>query len=126
MTMDNTETTTPDEPLFEEPIVKEKRKYRRRKHKPAPRIAIVPKSERTPPPIKTPDHPPPLDAGHPQEFAGLNNTACCDECFVARCVITGKPYCGHPNKGGLHASSMQDRVVINRFARAKEYLRNNR
>ena len=63
------------------------------------------------------------------EFAGLTggpNGACCDRCFAARCVITGTSYCGHPHKGGLHAGSMGQSVVVNRYARAKEYLRTGR
>jgi len=56
------------------------------------------------------------------EFAGLTKDTCGSNCNEQGCVISGKPYCAHPFKGGLHSPQMQDRSAIDRFDRAKRHI----
>ena len=56
----------------------------------------------------------------PAEFAGLTVTDCATGCGVHGCVISGKPYCAHPNKGALQGKDMGDPDAIARLARAKK------
>lgn len=58
----------------------------------------------------------------PGELAGLTNTACPLECSAKGCVISGKPYCGHPRKGGLQGADMIDPAALDRAQRAKTAL----
>ena len=51
-------------------------------------------------------------------FAGMTETNCCDDCNVDGCVISGRPYCAHPRKGGLHAPQMQDQDALKRYRTA--------
>lgn len=39
-----------------------------------------------------------------------------------RCIISGKPYCASPAKGGLHSAEKNDYDALKRFKRAKEFL----
>ena len=39
-----------------------------------------------------------------------------------RCIISGKPYCASPAKGGLHSAEKNDPAALRRFAQAKELL----
>jgi hypothetical protein len=105
---------------------RKKRKYTRQKA----RIPIIPPEHRPAPKLVTTPHvEPPEGTVREHEFEGLTPThmgACCDRCFEARCVITGKPYCGHPHKSGIQAVSQSDRVVKDRYARAVLYLKHLR
>jgi hypothetical protein len=56
------------------------------------------------------------------EFAGLTVTECAKACNVEGCVISGRPYCAHPTKGGLHQPEMLKPDVLARFARARKKL----
>jgi hypothetical protein len=38
------------------------------------------------------------------------------------CIISGKPYCASPTKGGLHSAEKNDYEALKRFKRAKEML----
>lgn len=58
----------------------------------------------------------------PDELAGLTNTACPVECNPKGCVISGKPYCGHPRKGGLQGLDMIDPAALDRAHRARAAL----
>lgn len=58
----------------------------------------------------------------PDELAGITNTACPLECGQKGCVISGKPYCGHPRKGGLQGADMIDPAALDRAQRAKTAL----
>jgi len=58
----------------------------------------------------------------PDELAGITNTACPLECGPKGCVISGKPYCGHPCKGGLQGPDMIDPAALDRAHRAKTAL----
>jgi hypothetical protein len=78
---------------------KPKRPYTRRaKHKPAAAK-----------PLKVPD-----------EFAGLTEVECCNDCNANRCVISGINVCGHPMKGGQIRTG--DGAAEGRFMRAKKAL----
>jgi hypothetical protein len=57
------------------------------------------------------------------EFDGLTNEDCCDDCNTERCVISEMPYCSHPRKGGLQSTSLRDPHAVRRYGRAKAYLR---
>jgi hypothetical protein len=61
----------------------------------------------------------PVTAG---PFAGLTVTDCCNACSVSGCVISGKPYCAHPRKGGLHSGEIQDPAALKRLQRTKRIL----
>ncbi|KRR22634.1 hypothetical protein CQ14_30980 [Bradyrhizobium lablabi] len=47
---------------------------------------------------------------------------CPNECNADGCVISGKPYCAHPRKGGLHAIQMQDNDALRRAEQAREHI----
>lgn len=55
-------------------------------------------------------------------LAGLTVAACCNDCNVDGCVISGKPYCAHPRKGGLHSSEKMDRGAMRRYQDAQKVL----
>lgn len=55
-------------------------------------------------------------------FTGLTVTDCCDGCDVDGCVISGKPYCAHPRKGGLHSAQQQEPAALKRMNQAKRIL----
>jgi hypothetical protein len=55
-------------------------------------------------------------------FDGMTVTNCCDDCNIEACVISGKPYCAHPRKGGLHSSEMQDADALKRHRSAIAFL----
>lgn len=58
----------------------------------------------------------------PSELAGLTATDCPVECCAKRCVISGKPYCGHPRKGGLQGAETLDPAAFDRIQRARTAL----
>jgi hypothetical protein len=62
------------------------------------------------------------DAGAVAEFGGMTVTDCAGACNVERCVISGKPYCAHPRKGGLHHADMLIPAALARLERAKRNL----
>jgi hypothetical protein len=53
---------------------------------------------------------------------GLNVVECCSDCSIQGCVISGKSYCAHPKKGGLHAPEQQDAGALARHKRAIAFL----
>lgn len=55
-------------------------------------------------------------------YAGLTVKECCAACNEKGCVISGKPYCGHPRKGGLHAAEQQDGSAMQRRRDAEKVL----
>ena|SRR5437879_5721646 len=55
-------------------------------------------------------------------FAGLSVNDCCNGCKASGCVISGKPYCAHPRKGGLHAAELHDDGAMRRRRDAERYL----
>jgi hypothetical protein len=99
MTMTDTPDTPPAAP-------KPKRKYHRRANR--RRAAATGET------MQKPDV--------PKEFEGLTVADCCDDCNVTRCVISGKPYCAHPAKGGLHTADMMNPEAVQRYKRAKRVL----
>lgn len=58
----------------------------------------------------------------PGEMLGLTATDCCVDCTLERCAITGKPYCGHPNKGGLWPQDKVMPEIVERFNKARKKL----
>lgn len=64
----------------------------------------------------------PKEPKKPDIFAGLSASECPLECNAQGCVITGRPRCGHPRKGGLQGTEMHDFAVVERFAEASKRL----
>ena len=57
------------------------------------------------------------------DFVGLTATACADGCNAEGCVISGKPYCAHPRKGGLQRNELLDNSpAMKRVAAARRKL----
>jgi hypothetical protein len=56
------------------------------------------------------------------DFSGLTDTNCCAGCDSEYCVISGKAYCAHPRKGGLHHGQMQDANALRRVQIARDQL----
>jgi hypothetical protein len=86
-----------------------KRAYRRRKLQLMPRDAKPRVAE--PKPSKVDE----------VEFAGLTVANCATRCGPL-CFITGN-VCGHPYKGGLQAPHRMQPLVLERFERARRYLK---
>ena len=57
------------------------------------------------------------------EFPGLTRDNCSRACTIDRCVITQKPICGHPCKGGLQPPDQADTKTHARFMRAIKHLK---
>jgi len=93
-----TDTTTNE---VKAPAVKKKRKVAKRAASPTTRTEASP-------------------------FAGLTVNDCCKGCNVNGCVISGKSYCAHPRKGGLHAAEMHDDGAMRRRRSAERYLGNQK
>lgn len=55
-------------------------------------------------------------------FAGMTVGDCCNACNANGCVISGKSYCAHPRKGGLHANEMDDESALQRRRQAEKVL----
>lgn len=55
-------------------------------------------------------------------YAGLTVRDCCNGCNADGCVISGKSYCAHPRKGGLHAAEQQDAGAMQRRRDAEKAL----
>ena len=55
-------------------------------------------------------------------YTGMTVSACCHDCNVDGCVISGKPYCAHPRKGGLHSAEKHDNVAMRRSQAAERIL----
>ena len=53
---------------------------------------------------------------------GMTETMCPQECNADGCVISGKPYCAHPRKGGLHHGQMQDVDALRRMQQARDQI----
>ena len=90
------------------PTPRKKRKYTRRKQ-----TADAPAAAQT------------LDAPTAQDqkdFEGLTAATCCSACNPAGCTITGD-VCGHPYKSGLQAAHRMRPQVIDRYERAKRFLK---
>jgi len=55
-------------------------------------------------------------------YPGLTRTGCADGCNANGCVISGKPYCAHPTKGGLQTTDMNDTAALKRLRAARDQL----
>ena len=60
----------------------------------------------------------PPEAAHRSDLSGISEGNCCNACNKDGCVISGKNYCAHPRKGGLHAPQMQDNEAMKRYRSA--------
>jgi hypothetical protein len=58
----------------------------------------------------------------PAEFLGITKSDCPIDCTADRCVISGKPVCAHPCKGGLQPVHMLDQAAVERYQRAHKHL----
>lgn len=56
------------------------------------------------------------------EYADITVRECPKLCGEARCVISGRPYCAHPHKGGLQGVNAHDAEARTRFNGAKKVL----
>jgi hypothetical protein len=54
------------------------------------------------------------------KFAGMTVKDCCHGCNADGCVISGKSYCAHPRKGGLHPSEQNDQGALTRRKEAEK------
>jgi hypothetical protein len=75
---------------------------RKAKRKPARKVAAAPKPS--------------------AEMAGLTIDKCPTACNAEGCVISGRPVCGHPRKGGLQGADMHNSDAIGRSNAAKRLL----
>lgn len=55
-------------------------------------------------------------------FPGLTKTGCADGCNATGCVISKRPYCAHPTKGGLQTVDMNDAGALKRLRAARDQL----
>lgn len=62
-------------------------------------------------------------ADKPDIYAGMTVADCPKGCNADGCVISGKPYCAHPRKGGLHMTDLAtNRPAIERLKEAQKIL----
>lgn len=73
---------------------------------------------------RTASRPPAEPKPKPAEgmYAGLTVQDCCTACNADGCVISGKSYCAHPRKGGLHAAEQQNEAALRRRRDAERVL----
>lgn len=57
-----------------------------------------------------------------QPYPGLTRTLCAAACGEKGCVISQKPYCAHPCKGGLQASEKNDPAALRRMQMARDQI----
>jgi len=55
-------------------------------------------------------------------FDGLTAADCPRACDEQGCVLSGKEYCAHPRKGGLHAGQQQDADALRRVQDARDQI----
>jgi hypothetical protein len=55
-------------------------------------------------------------------FEGLTATTCSNKCNADNCVLSGKAYCAHPRKGGLHHGQMLDADALRRLQQARDQI----
>ena len=65
---------------------------------------------------------PQREAKGTEPFPGLTRTACANACNIKGCAISGKPYCAHPTKGGLHSVDMNNAAALRRLQNARDQL----
>lgn len=57
------------------------------------------------------------------QFAGMTRTNCAAGCTAEQCVVSQKPYCAHPTKGGLQATDLGNIEAAERLQQAIKYLK---
>jgi len=55
-------------------------------------------------------------------YLGMTHFNCADACTRDCCVVSGRPYCAHPHKGGLQRVDLQNLAAINRLNDAKVFV----
>jgi hypothetical protein len=55
-------------------------------------------------------------------FEGLTATTCSNKCTVNGCAISGRDYCAHPRKGGLHAIDLSNPDALRRAQQARDQI----
>lgn len=55
-------------------------------------------------------------------LGGLTATECPFDCTRDGCVISGIPFCGHPNKGGMPTAMQNDQDAVRRYNQARKAL----
>lgn len=55
-------------------------------------------------------------------ITGISVTDCPKACNADGCVISGKPYCAHPRKGGLQAADQGNTAALERLQTAQKKL----
>lgn len=63
-----------------------------------------------------------IPAAQQDALGGLNGNECPFDCNRDACVISGIPFCGHPNKGGLPSAAQNDGDAVKRFNQARKVL----
>ncbi len=57
-----------------------------------------------------------------EAYPGLTKTACATGCNINGCVLSEKPYCAHPCKGGLQAADLGNQGALGRMKAARRML----
>ena len=73
-------------------------------------------------PKRAPAAPKAAEPAAPTEYAGMTNTECATGCNRDGCVVSHKPYCAHPCKGGLQAGDMGNTAALQRLKAAQKLL----
>ena len=55
-------------------------------------------------------------------LAGMTHLKCAEGCRPDRCVVSHRPYCAHPFKGGLQPIDLNNREALDRLNETKEFL----
>lgn len=55
-------------------------------------------------------------------YPGLTTHQCAKACNIDACVISGRPYCAHPRKGGLQTGDMGNADAVARLHEAQKQL----
>ena len=90
---------------------------------PVPSVSIPPRAKRKPQKKPVRKAKPAAPTAKPDIYAGLTVSECPKGCNADGCVISGKPYCAHPRKGGLHMTDLaNNRPAIDRLKEAQKML----
>ena len=88
-----------------------------------PSVSIPARSKRKPQKKPVRKAKPAAPAPKPDIYAGMTVSECPKGCNEDGCVISGKPYCAHPRKGGLHMTDLaNNRPAIDRLKEAQKML----
>lgn len=57
-----------------------------------------------------------------KDFEKMTADNCAAACTAERCVVSGKPYCAHPLKGGLQHTQAHDMPAHERLKAARKFI----